>query len=89
MTQVFADDDQARAASLIGFPLQRPAPGWGHEPVLAPAMMPGKGVRAVRCVGCQRETLPRTDDGAPLCPRCCEVLAESSPRSRLPWCRRG
>jgi hypothetical protein len=79
MTHVFADDDQAHAASLIGLPFQRPA--------LAPAMMAGKGVRAVRCVGCQRDTLPRTDDGAPLCMRCSEVLAGTA-RSRLslaPW----
>ena len=92
MTQLFADDHQASKGALIGFPLQRPAPGWGHEPVLAPAMMAGKGVRSVRCVGCQRETLPRAEDGAPLCFRCCEVLAESarpeSARSRLPWRRK-
>jgi hypothetical protein len=88
MTQVFADDDQASSAGLIGFPLQRPGPAWGPEQILAPAMMAGKGVRAVRCVGCQRETLPRADDGAPLCSRCCEVLAEATSRSRLPWRRK-
>ena len=84
MSQVFADDDQASAASIAGLPLQRPA--------LAPAMMAGKGVRAVRCIGCQRDTLPRTDDGAHLCARCSEVLAGTVSRSRLPlpprWRRR-
>jgi hypothetical protein len=38
-------------------------------------VMPGKGVRPIRCVGCSRDTLPRQDDGAPLCPRCSDVLA--------------
>jgi len=85
MTQVFADDDQASSASFFGLPMQRPA--------LAPAMMAGKGVRAVRCMGCQQDTLPRTDDGAHLCGRCSEVLAEASAgRQRLlappRWLRR-
>jgi hypothetical protein len=70
MTQVFADDDQASSASFFALPMQRPA--------LAPAMMAGKGVRAVRCLGCQRDTLPRTDDGAHRCGPCSEVLAEAS-----------
>ncbi len=82
MTQVFADDDQASPAVLIGFPMQRPAPTWGHEPALAPAMMPGKGVRVVRCIGCERDTLPRAGDGAPLCYRCCEMQADAGRPSR-------
>jgi hypothetical protein len=44
-------------------------------PSLGPAMVPGKGVRRIRCVGCAHETLPRNDDGAPLCQRCSELLA--------------
>ena len=44
-------------------------------PSLGPAMTPGKGVRRIRCVGCSHETLPRNDDGAPLCQRCSELLA--------------
>ncbi|GAB3269291.1 hypothetical protein [Kineosporia babensis] len=43
----------------------------------APLVMPGKGVRPIRCVGCARDTLPRHDDGAPLCPRCSDVLASA------------
>ena len=39
---------------------------------------PGKGVRPIRCVGCARDTLPRHDDGAPLCPRCSDVLASAA-----------
>jgi len=49
----------------------------------APLVMPGKGVRPIRCVGCSRDTLPRDDDGAPLCPRCSDVLA-SVALGRLP-----
>jgi len=43
-------------------------------------MMPGKGVRRIRCVGCRHETLPRNDDGAPLCQRCSELLAAADLR---------
>ena len=86
MTQVSVNDSQALPA-FIGLPLQRPAPTWGHEPDLAPAMTAGKGVRTVQCAGCRRETLPRTDDGAPLCSRCSEVLAESGSATRRWWRR--
>jgi hypothetical protein len=44
----------------------------------AALVMPGKGVRPIRCVGCARDTLPRHDDGAPLCPRCSDVLASAA-----------
>ncbi|MBT0773841.1 hypothetical protein KIH74_33160 [Kineosporia sp. J2-2] len=44
----------------------------------APMVMPGKGVRPIRCVGCARDTLPRHADGAPLCPRCSDVLASAA-----------
>jgi hypothetical protein len=40
-------------------------------------MTPGKGVRRIRCVGCSHDTLPRNDDGAPLCQRCSELLASA------------
>jgi hypothetical protein len=85
MTQLFAHDDQALAALPL-LPVQSPA-GRGSD--IAPALMAGKGVRAVRCVGCRQETLPRQDDGAPLCGRCCEVLATTT-RSflSLSWWRR-
>lgn len=42
-----------------------------------PLVTPGKGVRPIRCVGCAGDTLPRHDDGAPLCPRCSDVLASA------------
>ncbi len=45
----------------------------------SPALTPGKGVRPVRCVGCCQDTLPRPDDGAPLCARCSEILAQAEP----------
>jgi hypothetical protein len=67
MTQVFADDDRALGIERLGVPRQTRA--------LGPAMTAGKGVRAVRCVGCARDTLPRQGDDAPLCYRCCEVLS--------------
>lgn len=44
----------------------------------APMVTPGKGVRPISCVGCMRDTLPRHDDGAPLCPRCSDVLASAA-----------
>ena len=50
-------------------------PSLSTGPVLSPSVMPGKGVRRIRCVGCAQETLPRNDDGAPLCQRCSELLA--------------
>lgn len=65
MTQVFADDQGQ-------IPIQA---AYRPPPALGPALMPGKGVRPIRCVGCSRDTLPRHDDGAPLCQRCSEVLA--------------
>ena len=49
----------------------------GREPVLSPGMTAGKGVRRIRCIGCSRETLPRHNAGAPLCPRCSDVLASA------------
>jgi hypothetical protein len=78
MTQVFADDDQAGGMGMLTrggqFPIP-PGPGHRRLPALGPAMTPGKGVRSISCVGCTRDTLPRHDDGAPLCQRCSEVLA--------------
>ncbi|GLY26698.1 hypothetical protein [Kineosporia sp. NBRC 101731] len=54
-------------------------------PMVVPGTMvvPGKGVRPIRCVGCTRDTLPRPDDGAPLCPRCSDVLATALGRVPL------
>lgn len=46
-----------------------------------PALTAGKGVRAVRCIGCSEPTLPRTDDNAPLCARCTDLLDDAQPRS--------
>lgn len=75
---------------VVNIPTQPSGPRPGPPPVgppssigslpaaplsLGPAMMPGKGVRRIRCVGCAQETLPRNDDGAPLCQRCSELLA--------------
>jgi len=89
MTQVFADDDQfadsgmlTRVAHIptqplgarpVGSPSAGPLPA--APPSLGPAMVAGKGVRRIRCVGCSHPTLPRNDDGAPLCQRCSELLA--------------
>jgi hypothetical protein len=89
MTQVFADDDQVADPGMLTRAVRIPTQPSGHRPggspsagqlpagppVLGPAMMPGKGVRRIRCVGCAHETLPRNDDGAPLCQRCSELLA--------------
>jgi hypothetical protein len=88
MTQVFADDDQVADPGMLTrvvhlpIPIQqtspRPVPWTGGQPGpawLGPAMMPGKGVRRIRCVGCAHETLPRNDDQAPLCQRCSDLLA--------------
>jgi hypothetical protein len=61
MTQVFADDDGPAGPAVRS----------------SPALLPGKGVRPVRCVGCCRDTLPRPEDGAPLCRHCSEVLADA------------
>jgi hypothetical protein len=81
MTQVFADDgmvaDRGMLAGEHPHPIPRQASSPSHlaGPLLGSAIMPGKGVRPVRCVGCSRDTLPRQNDGAPLCQRCIEVLA--------------
>ena len=78
MTQVFADDDQVGDVGMLAhgghIPIQA---AYGPPPVLGPALRPGKGVRSIRCVGCSRDTLPRHDDGAPLCQRCSELLASA------------
>jgi hypothetical protein len=90
MTQVFADDDQVAdygmPTHLARIPIQqtspRPVPWTGGQPGpawLGPAMMPGKGVRQIRCVGCAHDTLPRNDDQAPLCQRCSDLLATAAP----------
>jgi hypothetical protein len=81
-----APRDQSREAGLRELrppgeagsqdPLETEPPGFGHA-ASSPALTPGKGVRAVRCVGCCRDTLPRSDDGAPLCARCSELLANA------------
>jgi hypothetical protein len=80
MTQVFADDDQVGGMGMLTrggqIPIQA-APGYRPLPALGPAMRAGKGVRPISCVGCSRDTLPRQDDGAPLCQRCSEVLASA------------
>jgi hypothetical protein len=73
MTQVFADDDQVADPGMLTRVVQIPMQSTG--PSLGPAMVAGKGVRRIRCVGCAHETLPRNDDGAPLCQRCSELLA--------------
>jgi hypothetical protein len=50
----------------------------GRPPPFPSSMTPGKGVRAVRCVGCREDTLPRPEDSAPLCQRCSDLLASSA-----------
>jgi hypothetical protein len=94
MTQVFADDDQVADSGMFSpmmpIPTQsvRPRPSrlvdvGPPSPALisfGPAIMPGKGVRRIRCVGCSHDTLPRNSDGAPLCQRCSELLATAGPR---------
>jgi hypothetical protein len=76
MTQVFADDGQLGDMEMLSPAGRIPMPaGERLSFSLGPAMTPGKGVRRIRCVGCSGETLPRPDDGAPLCQRCSEVLA--------------
>jgi hypothetical protein len=87
MTQVFADDGQVGSMGVFTrggeVPIQ-PGPGNRPLPVLGPAMTAGKGVRPISCVGCARDTLPRHDDGAPLCQRCSELLAsvDASPAAK-------
>jgi hypothetical protein len=77
MTQVFADDDQVGGMGMLT--------RGGHVPIqVGPAMTPGKGVRPISCVGCSRDTLPRHDDGAPLCERCSDVLASAEPSVAAP-----
>jgi hypothetical protein len=98
MTQVFADDDQVGGPAMLtrGGQIPIQAPGYRGLPVLGPAMRAGKGVRPISCVGCSRDTLPRHDDGAPLCQRCSEVLASAdvtpagadAPDSGLAWSAR-
>jgi hypothetical protein len=78
----FARDDKSPGAFTTDFSVA------GQPPPLPPAMTAGKGVRAVRCVGCRHDTLPRPDDGAPLCLRCSEVLAaveEAPPETWAAW----
>jgi hypothetical protein len=84
MTQVFADDDQVGEIGMRARRGRLPTQGIGPAhpphpslPVFGPAMVPGKGVRPIRCVGCSCGTLPRTDDGAPLCSRCSDLLASA------------
>ena len=87
MTQVFADDDQVGGMGMLTrgghLPIQA-APKSRHLPGLGPAMTPGKGVRPIRCVGCAHDTLPRDEDGAPLCQHCSEVLASAETTSTGP-----
>jgi hypothetical protein len=88
MTQVFADDEQAGDMGILTHRAPIPMQAtYRVPPVLGPAMTPGKGVRPIRCVGCSRDTLPRHDDGAPLCERCSELLAsvESGMASPTSW----
>lgn len=68
MAQVFADDDQVACPVM---------PSFGS------AMTPGKGVRRIRCAGCSHDTLPRNVDGAPLCPRCSDLLATAGAEVHL------
>jgi hypothetical protein len=91
MAQVFADDDRVARMGFIR-PMQIPIQQTGHRPAPAPlaeppslgvALTPGKGVRRIRCAGCSHDTLPRNADGAPLCPRCSEVLAAADSRLDL------
>jgi len=83
MTQLFADDGILADPGMI--PRQASGPSYlaAASPPLGSAIMPGKGVRPVRCVGCSRDTLPRQDDNAPLCQRCSEVLASVDAGSLL------
>jgi hypothetical protein len=72
----------AQSIPVRSSPLQSIPEPREQSPETAPAtsssaLTPGKGVRAVRCVGCCQDTLPRSDDGAPLCARCSEVLANA------------
>jgi len=76
MTQVFADGDHVSDPGLLTRVVHLPMQSTGQSS-LGPAMMPGKGVRRIRCVGCAHQTLPRNDDGAPLCQRCSELLANA------------
>jgi hypothetical protein len=84
MTQVFADGDQVATQGLFTRVAHIPAQQGGQVPLAWPgaepiplgcSLTPGKGVRRIRCVGCSHDTLPRPDDGAPLCQRCSELLA--------------
>jgi hypothetical protein len=84
MTQVFASDDQVAGTGMLtrGGPIPiQGRPEYHQLRVLGPAMTAGKGVRPISCVGCSRDTLPRHDDGAPLCERCSELLASTLPGS--------
>jgi hypothetical protein len=90
MTQVFADDGQVADPGMLTAAVHIPTqssrrgttltPPGSRPATLGPSMMPGKGVRRIRCVGCRHETLPRNDDGAPLCQRCSELLAAADVR---------
>jgi hypothetical protein len=90
MTQVFADGDHFADPGMLTHAVHIPLASTRHKatappsssggPTLGPSMTPGKGVRRIRCVGCRHETLPRNDDGAPLCQRCSELLASADLR---------
>lgn len=71
MSQAFADDEHAAGGVLLGH----------LNAGTGPAITPGKGVRAVRCLGCRSDTLPRPEDGAPLCRRCSDLLAAAEPET--------
>ena len=80
MTQLFADDEQLDEASgpvTAGRPMirQRTHGDFG------PALTAGKGVRAVRCIGCSEAPLPRTGATAPHTARCTDLLDGSQQRS--------
>ena len=75
MAKVLADDEYVTESGL----LTRRVP---RQPLsLGTALMPGKGVRRIRCIGRSHETLPRPDDGARLCARCRERLAGADPET--------
>lgn len=89
MAQVFADDDKVARSGRPTSGAQIPIQPTEHSLVARPrselsslgsALTPGKGVRRIRCIGCSHDTLPRNDDGAPLCSRCSELLAAAGTR---------
>jgi hypothetical protein len=75
MAKVFAHDDCVTESGLLTRRVPRP-----RQPLsLSTALMPGKGVRRIRCIGRSHETLPGPDDGASLCARRRERLAGADP----------